>query len=365
MITEDQLRSALHRAGDELTPPDDATAGILDAALGHATRFAEDASAPNGSISSMHARRPSGRVLTSAVAGVVILAAIGIAIGLHSSTPNQINKVTVPPLHRFGAALPVSKGAASNAVGGTATPTVLPNQPVRTPNSSGGVPAKVAYTGRLTLSISSSQLASDVAALRDLASRTGGYVATTNVSEAAHSRGGTMSLAIPAGAFTGAVSSAEGLGSVSSVVTNATDLTTRYSDTTAQIQALTDVRAQLENLLSRAAKVSDLLAVEEQIQNVQSQIDELESTERSLDNEVTYATLAVKLQVRAPKHHVSTPSALSRAWTDAITGFTGGLKWLLSISGALLFALILAGLGALGIRAFLRRGLPRLRRFFL
>ncbi|HVB07283.1 MAG TPA: DUF4349 domain-containing protein [Acidimicrobiales bacterium] len=371
MLTDDQLREAFQAAGDELALPVEGRAAALAAASG-----GERAAPARYDARAAHRRHLTG-LSVAAVALLVVGAVTGIVLGTRSTPPPS---AVGGPTALHPASGVASSGVASNGLsaGGAAVGSAPvakvpaaginpggPNLGAPTPASkASGVPAKIASTGSLTLAIGRSALNRDVAALRSLAMGAGGYISSTDVSEAASTGRASLTLSVPATAFSSTISGAEHLGTVRTLVTRAEDVTGQYSGTAARLQALEAVRSQLERLLSHAAKVSDLLDVEAQIEQVQTQIDELQGEQRSLDQEVTYATLTVDLQLRTPPHHAK-PSALSRAWSDAISGFTGGLKWLLSISGALLFSLLLAtALGLLGRFGWRRYG-PRLRRHFL
>ena len=75
---------------------------------------------------------------------------------------------------------------------------------------------------------------------------------------------------------------------------------------------------------------------------------------------VDFAVPAAPRVTKAPER-----KRLDRAWAQARSGFLGGLRWLLSVSGAALFALLIAVAALFGSRAFLRHVVPRLRRFFI
>ncbi len=77
------------------------------------------------------------------------------------------------------------------------------------------------------------------------------------------------------------------------LTTSATDVTGQYVDLQARITALQDSRQQYLTIMAKATTVGGILAVQEQLQNLQSQLEQLQGQLQLLNNETTYATLAV------------------------------------------------------------------------
>ena len=367
MITDEQLHAAIGNAGEELPVPTGGPGAILEAALADGT--SEGSPPAGGPGLTPRRRRPRPRVMVLS-GGAVAAAAVALGLILSSSPTTGGPGVAVSPtvlgrpstgVNDIGGAAK-SPTAAFGSLGNASTPT--PSRPG--PTTAGKQPAKVTSSGTLALVIDRKALDKDVRALADLAASAGGYVANTNLSQASRTGKGAVVLSVPAATFQSVISSAERLGTLASLTTSNKDVTSQYTDTAAQIQALQAVRAQLETLLKRAAKVSDLLDVENQIQSVQTQIDELTGEQRVLNSQITYAQLTVNLKVKsAPRPAAHHKSALERAWDSAVSGFLGGLRWLLSISGGLLFAVLVGVIVLFGVRGFIRHLLPRVRRLFL
>ena len=181
----------------------------------------------------------------------------------------------------------------------------------------------------------------------------GGFVAKSQLQEGPSatetSSYGSLVLQVPQSSFSSLLSSVEAVGKVTSVSSTSTDVTGQYVDLQARISALQASRQQYLTIMSKAESIGDILSVQNQLDTIQSEIEQLQGQLDLLNSETTYATLTVSLspagQPPAPPHHPA--SGLSSAWHDSISGFTGGVEWLVRIAGPTLFALIL--LVALGL----------------
>ena len=369
MITEEQLREALDAIASSMPIPPSGRTTVVEAAFD----TARSETSPGAAVGPARAhRRVNRRWIAYGGAFATAAAIVLIALATTGGRPPVEHRIAAPSPGRFAPATATSgsarvAGGISGAQGSAAAvkgPVVSPLKSTTAPT--GGVPARVVSTGTLRLGVTRDALEHDVTALRSLASGVGGYISSTDVTERGGHGGGTLDLAVPASTFASVIAGAEKLGTTDSLVTKADDVTKAYTDTAAQIRALTDVRAQLEALLAKTGTVADLLEVEQQIESVQSQIDILESEQSTLTQEVTYARLTVDLVVSHPAPPKPAPqSAFGRAWSKAISGFTGSVRWLISISGVVVFILLLGAALIVIARLCIRRLLPRLRRYFL
>ena len=179
-----------------------------------------------------------------------------------------------------------------------------------------------------------------VAELQAIATSLGGYVSSSSVALAGSSRGGTVVLGVPAGAFQKAVSEAESLGTLKHLSTTATDVTGQVADLGAQVNALESARTQLEALFARAGTIQALLSVQNEITSVQSQIQQLQAQQRVLANEISFSSLTVALAMPSATP-AAAPSRFSKAWHQAVARVEGGLSTLLADSGIVLFSILL------------------------
>jgi uncharacterized protein DUF4349 len=221
----------------------------------------------------------------------------------------------------------------------------------------------IIYTASLTMRAQDVRAAAARAA--QLASAAGGYVSseTTRVDHA-HPADATVriQLKIPAAAYQSTLAVlASRLGSRISLSQHAQDVTQTVADVTSRVASAQAAIAQLRRLLARAGSVSSLLAVQDQINQEESDLEALQSEQRALAHETTYATVSVLLVSKRPP-----PAARP---VKLAGGFTGGLaagwhalrqvtSWLLTGLGAVLpFAVLVVLAGLLAVRG--RRWLAR------
>jgi len=122
-----------------------------------------------------------------------------------------------------------------------------------------------------------------------------------------------------------------------------------------------DAITQLRALLKRAGTVSGLLSVQEEINAQESSLEALQSQQRALAKETSYATVTMYLLSKRGtvaanngKHH-GFAAGLAAGWH----GLRVATSWLLTVAGALLpFLAVLAVLAAggwLGLRRYRAR----------
>lgn len=238
-----------------------------------------------------------------------------------------------------GAAGQSTTSGGAPSVGGASGPTTPP-----LPSGSTGQSAKIEETGSLTLIVPGSRIQQDLARLSAIATGSGGFVATSELDTGAGSvpSQGTITLQVPQAEFQAVVAQARGLGKVSSLNSQATDVTGQYVDLQARISALEASREQYLTIMAKATSIGDVLNVQNQLDNLQQQIEQLQGQLNVLHNQTTYATLSVAL---TPKG-VPTPvpeSGLASAWHSAVSGFAAGFDGVVRVAGPLLFVLLLLG----------------------
>lgn len=240
-----------------------------------------------------------------------------------------------------------SSGASGQASSSGAAPSVSgAGSPATPPLPSGltGQSAKIEETGSLTLIVPGSRIQQDLARLSAVAAGSGGFVATSELDTGAGGvpSQGTITLQVPQAAFQAVVAQARGLGKVSSLNSQATDVTGQYVDLQARISALEASRQQYLTIMAKATSIGDVLSVQNQLDNLQQQIEQLQGQLNVLDNQTTYATLSVTLTPKAVP--VPLPqSGLAAAWHSAVSGFAAGFEGVVRVAGPLLFALLLLG----------------------
>jgi hypothetical protein len=241
-------------------------------------------------------------------------------------------------------AAPPSTPAPPNRIGGSgATADVSPSMLIRTGSAS----------------IEVSKLDPAIIAVRQLASRLGGYVANSSISGGRDQiRSATLELKVPAAKYDQAVSDIGNIGKVESVNTTAEDVGEEYVDITARVTNSKRLEERLVTLLSkRTGKLEDVLAVERELARVREEIERYEGRLRFLRTRAAVSTLSVTIHEPFPilgQRPGENPiaSAVKQAWRN----FVGFIAWLIASIGVLVPA---GGLLALGWYIFKRARMKR------
>lgn len=192
--------------------------------------------------------------------------------------------------------------------------------------------------GKATVRVDSLEAA--VAKVQQLATRLGGYVASTNVqSGSENAREATLELKIPAAKWDQAVGGLKPIGKLESQETSSQDVGEEYVDVTARMQNARRLEERLVNLLAtRTGKLEDVLAVERELARVREEIERYEGRLRYLRARVGMSTLTVVLHERYP---VLEPgqnpilSAFAEAWRNFVgflAAFIAALGWLVPLA---------------------------------
>jgi hypothetical protein len=211
-------------------------------------------------------------------------------------------------------------------------------------SSVAGQPPKIEETGGITLVVPNAQIQPDLSRVATLAVANGGFVASTQTQSSAPGTPaqGTITLQVPEASFNSVLAQVRGLGRVVMLTTSATDVTGQYVDLQARITALQDSRQQYLMIMAKATTVGGILAVQEQLQNLQSQLEQLQGQLQLLNNETTYATLAVTLSQKVVTPPPPRPEpGLLKAWDAAVGGFVAGFEGVVRVAGPLFFSLLL------------------------
>lgn len=178
----------------------------------------------------------------------------------------------------------------------------------------------------------------------DLVRTAGGSVATAAETPSG-SASARLSLRIPAAAFDRTLTAIEHQGHVRDVSIGSTDVTARVTDYGVRIANLRTSIARLQQLLSKATSSSALVEIESALTDRQGALEQLLAQQRTLADQVTFATLSVSIVVPA--------AAPEQGPTDFLGGLVAGAGGLLRTAGALAIGLGVAlpwlvALGALG-----------------
>jgi len=220
-----------------------------------------------------------------------------------------------------------------------------------------------------SLSLRTRNVQATVARAAQLAQSAGGYVSAEHartVRAGQHSSPVVnIQFKVPAAAYQPTLTALGALGTKRSETQQARDVTGTVADVSSRVSSAEAAIAQLRKLLTRAGSVGGLLSVQDQINQEEASLEALQSQQRALARETTYATIALTVTRTAPpsaQHHRHQAAAgflrgLTAGWHALRTAVT----WLLTVAGAALPFLIPAGLAALAAIAGRRWWLGRRR----
>lgn len=184
---------------------------------------------------------------------------------------------------------------------------------------------RLIFTGRVELEVESYEAADEE--VRAIAERRGGFVSDS--ARRVHERRnetwntGELVVRVPSDSFDASVEEISGVGEVRSVTTDSEDVTDQLVDIEARLENLRAERDRYRELYERANETEDVLAVQERLSETQEEIERLEARQRSLEEQVAYATITVSLAEPdpgrpAPDAWYDTP--VTTAFFDSVSG---------------------------------------------
>ena len=218
-----------------------------------------------------------------------------------------------------------------------------------------------------SLGLRTENVQATIARATRIAESAGGYVSGEQASVVRTGKRATPMVAIqfkvPAGAYQPTLTALGGLGTKRSETQQARDVTGTVADVNSRVASAEAAIAQLRKLLTRAGSVGGLLTVQEQINQEEASLEALQSQQRALARETTYATISLTVTRTAPPlapHHPHRAGFL-RGLTAGWHALRTAVAWLLTAAGVVLPFLIPAGLVALAVIAGRRWWLGRRR----
>ena len=220
-----------------------------------------------------------------------------------------------------------------------------------------------------SLSLRTQNVQATVARATQLAESAGGYVSGEHARTVRAGRHASplvnVQFKVPAANYQSTLSALGNLGTRRSETQQAQDVTGTVADVNSRVASAEAAIAQLRKLLSRTGTVGGLLTVQEQINQEETSLEALQSQQRALARETSYATISMTVTGPPP------PRAHHHQPHQGVAGFLGGLAagwWalrvvvvaLLTLAGAVLPFAIPIGLAALAAVAT-RRWLGRRR----
>lgn len=127
----------------------------------------------------------------------------------------------------------------------------------------------------------------------------GGYIENSGISGTGKTgslRSASYTIRVPADKLDTLISAVGNNCTITSTNENTTDVTLSYVDTKARLESLRIEQKQLTELLSKATDLDSIIVLQERLTTVRYQIESAESQLRVLENQVTYATLALRIR---------------------------------------------------------------------
>jgi hypothetical protein len=306
--------------------------------------------------------RTAGRVLVFTVAAGLLAScssggtsAGGARMSSASGRGTSAGSAARPGTLHGPAAAPVAGQAAVSGHAAAAGLTALP------------LPGGQAVIFTATLAVRAANVQATTARATQLALAAGGYVSGehANMSQSGHTRPMvSIEFKVPAAVYQSTLGTLASLGTRRSETQQAVDVTGAVADVNSRVTSAEAAIAQLRRLLARAGSVGSLLTVQEQINAEETTLEALQSQQRALARETSYATISMTITGPLPVHHRHHPhkpaagflSGLTAGWRAFRTAVTGILT---AVGAGLPFAIPLAVL-ALAVIAG-RRWLSRRR----
>jgi hypothetical protein len=223
----------------------------------------------------------------------------------------------------------------------------------------------IIYTASMT--VRSANVAAAVRQIASIVTAAGGYTSDEQLVSGTPGKTGetiSITLKIPVPAYQSVLGqlSSPALGKQIAMQQQATDVTQEVANVNSLVTSEQDAISALQGLLKKAASVSGLLQVQQQISADESTLNSLLAQQRALDHQTSYGTVSMTLvspAVHKVVHKKTTKHgfvaglaagwrALKRATSAVLTALGAALPFLVVV-------VVLAGIGYLGWRRFLRR----------
>jgi hypothetical protein len=199
---------------------------------------------------------------------------------------------------------------------------------------------------------------------RQIADTYGGFVTSETSSQGVDQRlvRGMIVVRVPYERYEDALEQLESLGKIVARNSSGTDVSLQYVDLEARARHLEAVEQQLLGFLNQTTTVADALVIQQRLNEVQLQLEEIRGQLRYLDDQSSFATIALEVAERGVP--VGKPKeddggwGFADAWHAAARGFEtiiGGVFVALVTAGPILAALVLAFFGG---RAYFKRRKP-------
>jgi hypothetical protein len=218
----------------------------------------------------------------------------------------------------------------------------------------GGIPpndvSRVIRTARIALVIPRDSFEDRFAQAADVASESGGFVATSTTRK----RSGTLTIRVPAADFDQALRSLRDLGEVDVQSIEGRDVTADYVDLQARLRIAKARRQVLLRLMDRATTIAQTIRVQNALDDTQLRIEQVQGQINLLDDRTALATIQVDLREQGVQAARVEKASIPNAFERAVAGFVGVIAGIVIGLGYLL-PVLLIGLVAWFLAVRLRR----------
>ena len=153
----------------------------------------------------------------------------------------------------------------------------------------------------------------------------------------------TMVVRIPADELDDAIADLRALGTVESLQTSTTDVTTAVEDIDAHIAALEATIDRLTSFQAQATSVDDLLGIEAEIADRQAELEGYLARQADYAEQISFSTITLSLRSE-PAPVAAGPDSF---WSGLLVGWEGLVRFLAGL--AIVFGVMLPWLVALGV----------------
>ena len=275
----------------------------------------------------------------------------GIVASTHGPAAFRSVTPAAPDLAKTDAiGTPASGSSASGSSGSAAIPTANAPASLALPK----IDAKVVKRATLSVAVGRKTLSQRFASANDVAELLGGFIESSD-----ESRGlATITMRVPSARFGEALAKLGALGRVTNRSEHGDDVTAQFTDLDARIRNLAAQEAVLQDLMRQAKNIPDTITVQQQLSAIREQIEQLTGQRNLLDNQASYATIALTLHttgaVTGPVAATQSGS-IAQAWHDAVGVALAIVGGTIVVLGAVVPLAILALLVALGWMVVRRR----------
>jgi Domain of unknown function (DUF4349) len=299
-------------------------------------------------------RRPAGW------AGVLAAGACLLAAGCSAGGPPASGTAAGRSSAEHAAIMGPAARPAANAAGPSGTA-----RSARARGLTAVVPSGQSIIFTAGLAVQDRDVETAVSRATSIVAAAGGYVSAEHTSLSRNRSVRAMvsiQFKIPVGSYRATLAALGALGSKQSETQQAQDVTQAVADVNSRVVSARAMITQLRKLLARAGSVSGLLTVQDQISQEEASLEALQSQQRALASETTYATVSMLILGPIPARHHARRHHHAKAAAGFLSGLTAGWHALgkvtvrvLTVAGAVLPFVVVVGLVGTAVYAARRR----------